>query len=110
MLWKNIYQNLDDSLSMAEAMKILPDATFCHKFWAVLREEEIQLYLFDRQFEVTGIKKFTEAMPDCDNQNDCCIGDDEQILDALSRHKSYEDCMKYMINVMDALFTVPSKK
>ncbi len=52
-------------------MKILPDAISCHKFWAVLEDKEIKLYLFDRQSEVTGIKKCTEAMPNCDNQNDC---------------------------------------
>ncbi len=47
---------------------------------------------------------------DCDNQNDCCIGSNQQILDALSPHKIYEDCMKDMFNIMDAFFTVPSKK
>ncbi len=50
-----------------------------------------------------------EAMPNRDNQNDCCIGKDQQILDALSPHKSYEDCMKDIFNIMDAFFTVPSK-
>jgi hypothetical protein len=48
---------------IAEAMKILPDAISSHKFWTVLGEEEIKLYLFDRHFEVKGIKKCTEAMP-----------------------------------------------
>ncbi len=95
---------------MAEAMKILPDAIFCHKFWAVLGDKEIKLYLFDRQFEVTGIKKCTETMPNFDNQNDCCIGNHQQILDAISSHKCYEDHMKDMFNIMDAFFIVPSKK
>ncbi len=94
MLWKNIHKNKSDSLSMAEAMKILPDAIFCHTFWAVLKDKEIKLDLFDRQFEVMGIQKCTEAMPNWDNQNDCCIGSDHLILDVLSPHKSYEDPMK----------------
>jgi hypothetical protein len=103
---KNIYKNDSHSLSMAEAMKILPDAIFCHKFWAVLGDKEITLYLFDRHFEVMGIKKCTEATRNHDNQNDCCIGNNQQILDALSPHKSYEDCMKDMFNIMDAFFTI----
>ncbi len=107
---KNMYKNKSDSLSMAEAMKILPDAIFCHKFWGVLGDEEIKLYyLFDRKLEVTDIKKCMEAMPNRDNQNDCCIGNNQQIHDALSPHKSYEDRMKDMFNIMDTLFTVPSK-
>jgi hypothetical protein len=53
---------------MAEAMKTLPDAIFCHKFWAVHEDKEIKLYLFDKHFEVTGIKKCTETMPNHDNQ------------------------------------------
>jgi hypothetical protein len=59
---------------------------------------------------VKGIKKCTEAIPNHDNQNDCCIGNDQQSLDALSHHKSYENCMKDMFDIMDAFFTVPSKK
>jgi hypothetical protein len=105
-----MYKNKSDSLLMAKAMTILPDAIFCHKFWAVLRDEEIKLYLFDRQFEVMGVKKCTEAMPNCDNQNDCCIGNDQQILDDLSPHKIYEDCMNDMFDTMDAFFIVSSKK
>jgi hypothetical protein len=95
---------------MAEAMKILPNAIFCHEFRAVIGDKETKLFLFDRQFEVMGIKKCTEAMPNCDNQNDCYIGNDQQILDALSPHKSYEDCMKDMFDIKDAFFTVPPKK
>ncbi len=91
-------------------MAILPDAILCHKFWAVLRDKGIKLYLFDRHFEVKGRKKCMEAMPYRDNQNDCCIGNNQQILDALSSHKSYEDCMKDVFDIMDAFFTVPSKK
>jgi hypothetical protein len=60
---------------------------YSHKFWDVLGDKEIKLNLFDRQFEVTGIKKCTEAMPNHDNQNDCCIGNNQQILDALTSHK-----------------------
>jgi hypothetical protein len=48
-------------------------------------------------------------MPNSDNQNDCCIGNDQQIIDALSPHKSYDDRMKDMFDIMDAFFTVPSK-
>jgi hypothetical protein len=48
-------------------MKILPDAIFGLKFWFVLGDKEVKLYLFYRQFEVMGIKKCTEAMPHCDN-------------------------------------------
>jgi hypothetical protein len=59
---------------------------------------------------VKGIKKYTEAMPNRNNQNDCCIGNNQQILDALSPHKSYEDCMKDIFDFIDAFFTVPSKK
>jgi hypothetical protein len=56
MLWKNIFENESNSLSMAEAMKILPNEIFCHKFQAaVLGDKKIKLYLFDRQFEVTSI-------------------------------------------------------
>jgi hypothetical protein len=47
---KYIYKIESHSLSMAQAMTILPDAIFCHKFWAVLGDEEIKLYLFDRHF------------------------------------------------------------
>jgi hypothetical protein len=107
---ETIYKNKSDSLLMAEAMTVLSDAIFCHKFWAVLGEEVIKRYCFDRQFKVMGIQKFTEAMPNQDNQNDCCIGNNQQILDALSPHKSYEDCMKGMFNIMDAFFIVPFKK
>jgi hypothetical protein len=104
---KNIYKIECHSLSMAQAMTILPDAIFCHKFWAVLGDKEIKLYLFDRHFKVKDIKKCTEAMPNRDNQNDYCIGNNQQILDALSPHKRYEDCMKDMFDIMDAFFTLP---
>jgi hypothetical protein len=57
-----------------------------------------------------GIKKCTEAMSNCDNQNDFYICNDQQSLDALSPHKSNEDHMKDMFDIMDAFFTVPSKK
>ncbi len=107
---ETIHTKKSNSLSMAEAMTILPDAIFCHKFWAVLGDKEIKCYLFDRQFEVTGLKKCTMAMPNCDNQKDCCIGNNQQILDALSPHKSHEDCMRDMFDIMGAFFTVPSKK
>jgi hypothetical protein len=59
---------------------------------------------------VTGIKKCMEAVPNCKNQNDCCIGNNQKILDALSPHKSYDDHMKVMFDIMVAFFTVPSKK
>jgi hypothetical protein len=95
---------------MAPAMTILPDTIFFHKFWAVFGDEEIKRYLFDRYFEAKGIKKCTEAMPNRDNENDCCIGIDQQILDALFPHKSYEDCIKDVFDILDAFFTVPSKK
>jgi hypothetical protein len=73
-------------------------------------ETEIKRYLFDSHFEVKGKKKCTEAMPNHDNQNDCCIGNDQQILYALSPLKSYEDHMKDIFNIMDAFFTVRSNK
>ncbi len=38
---KNIYRNESHSLSMAQAMTILPDAIFCHIFWAVLGDKKI---------------------------------------------------------------------
>jgi hypothetical protein len=95
---------------MAEAMNILPDAIFCHKFWAVLGDKEIKRYFFDSHVEVKDITKCTEAMLNHDNQNDCCIGNDQQSLDALSPHKSYEDRMQDIFDIMDAFFTVPSKK
>ncbi len=107
---KNIFKKESHSSSMAQVMTNLPDAIFCQKFWAVLGDKEIKRYLFDRHFEVKGVKKCTEVMPNHDNQHDCCIGNDQQILDALSTHKSYEDCMKDMFNIIDAFFTVPSKK
>ncbi len=62
-------QNESHFLSMAQAMTNLPNTIFCHKFWAVLGDEEIKLNLFDRNFEVKGMKKCTEAMPNHDNQN-----------------------------------------
>jgi hypothetical protein len=39
MLWKKYIQNDSHLLLMAEAMKILPDAIFFHKFWAVLGDK-----------------------------------------------------------------------
>ncbi len=105
---KKLYKNESYSLSMAQAMTILPDTIFCHKFWAVLGDKEIKRYLFNTHFEVNGIKKCTEAMHSHDYQNDCCIGNNQQILDALSPHK-YEDCIKDIFDIMDAFFTVPSK-
>ncbi len=107
---KNIHTNESHSLLMAQAMAILPYAIFCHKFWAVLGDGEIKRYLFNRHFEAKGIKKCTEAMPNSDNQNDCSIGNDQHFFDALPPHKSYEDRMKDIINIMDTFFTVPSKK
>jgi hypothetical protein len=62
-------QNESHSLSMAQAMTNLPNTILCHKFWAVLGDKEIKLYLFFGHFEVKGIKKCTEAMPNHDNQN-----------------------------------------
>jgi hypothetical protein len=59
---------------------------------------------------VKGIQKCTEAMPNCNNQNDCCIGNYQQFLDALSPHKSYEDSMKDIFDILDAFFMVSSKK
>ncbi len=64
-------------------------------------ETEIKLYPFDRHFEVNGMKKYTEAMPNHDNEKDCCISNNQQILEALSPHKSYESCMKDMLGMLD---------
>ncbi len=70
---KHVHGNKSNSLSMAGAMTILPDAIFSHKFWAVLGDKEIKLYLFDRHFEVEGTKKCTESMTNRNNQNDCSL-------------------------------------
>jgi hypothetical protein len=65
-------------------MMLLPDAIFFHKFLAIFGTEKIGEYLFDNDFDVIGIKVCTDCIPDHDTCIDCCIGNDQQILDALS--------------------------
>ena len=57
-------------------MMVLPDAIFCHKFMAILGKEQIGQYLFNDDFEVTGINMCTDCIPNHDTCIDCCIGND----------------------------------
>ncbi len=87
------------------AMMVLPDATFCHKFTAILGEY-IRQYLFDKDFEVTGITMCTDCISYHDTCIDCCIGNNQQILDALSFNKSFKVCIQETLDIMDAFFRV----
>ncbi len=64
-------------------MTFLPDAIFCHKLLAVLGETVIKHYLFDNDFDFSLIQKCTDGMSNHYNCNDCCIGNDQQLLDGL---------------------------
>ncbi len=86
-------------------MMVLPDAIFCHKFVAILGED-IRHYLFDKDFEVTGITMCTECISYHDTCIDCCIGNDQQILDALSSNKSFKVRIQERLDIMDAFFRV----
>jgi hypothetical protein len=42
---------------------------------------------------------------------DCCIGNDQQILDALSSNKSFKVCIQETLDIIDAFFRViPTQK
>ena len=86
-------------------MMVLPDAIFCHKFMAILGED-IRQYLFDKDFEVTGITMCTNCISYCETCIDCCIGNDQQNLDALSSNKSFKVCIQERLDIMDAFFRV----
>jgi hypothetical protein len=87
---QNIFDNERAQFLMDKAMMVLPDAIFCHKFMAILRKEEIGQYHFDKDFEVTHINMCTDCIPYRDTCIDCCIGNDQQILYALSFNKSFK--------------------
>jgi hypothetical protein len=109
---QNIYNNETAPFPMDEAMMMLPDSIFCHKFKAILGEE-FQHYLFDKDFEVTGINMCTDYIHYRDTCIDCCIGNDQQILDSLSYNKSFKVCIQETLDIMDAFFRViptPKKK
>jgi hypothetical protein len=86
-------------------MMMLPDAIFYHKFKAILGEE-IQQYLFDKDFEVTGISMCTNYIQNSDTCIDCCIGNDQQILDALSYNKSFKVHIQETFDIVDGFFRV----
>jgi hypothetical protein len=100
-----IYNNETAPFPMNKAMMVLPDAIFCHKFKAILGEE-IRQYLFDKDFEVTGINMCTDYIHNHDTCIDCCIGNDQQILDALSYNKKFKVCIQETLDIMDAFFRV----
>jgi hypothetical protein len=100
-----IYNNETAPFPMDKAMMVLPDAIVCHKFKAILGEE-IRQYLFNKDFEVTGINMCTNYIHNRDTCIDCCIGNNQQILDALSSHKSFKVCIQETLDIMDAFFRV----
>ncbi len=102
---QNIYNNETTPFPMNKAMMVLPDAIFCHKFMAILGED-IQQYLFYKDFEVTGITMCTDCIFYCDTCIDCCIGNDQQILDALSSNKRLKVCIQETLDIMDDFFRV----
>jgi hypothetical protein len=73
---------------------------------AILGKEEIGQYLFDRDFEMTGINMCTNYILYHDTCIDCCIGNDQQIPNALSSNKSFEVRIQEMLDIMDAFFRV----
>jgi hypothetical protein len=87
-------------------MMVLPDAIFCHKFMAILGKEVMGQYLFDKDFEVTGINMCTNCIPYRDTCIDCCIGNNQQIFDALSSNKNFKFCIQETLDIMDAFFRV----
>ncbi len=107
---QNIYNNETASFLMDEAMMMPPDAIFYHKFKAILGGE-IRQYLFDKDFEVTVINMCTDYVHTHDTCIDCCIGNDQQILDALSYNTSFKVCIRETFDIMDAFFRViPTQK
>ncbi len=51
-------------------------------------------------------KYVTNYIHNCDTCIDCCIGNDQQILVALSYNKSFKVCIQEMLDIMDAFFRV----
>ena len=74
----------------------------------ILGTEKIREYLFDNDFDVTGIYVCTDYIPNSDTCNDCCIGNNQQILDALLFNKHSKNCFKDILDLMDAFFRVLS--
>ena len=102
---QNIYNNETTPFPMDKAMMVLPDAIFCHKFMAILGED-IRQYLFNKDFEVTGITMCTNCISYRDTCIDCCIGNNQQILNALSSNKSFKVCIQETLDIVDAFFRV----
>ncbi len=106
MLRTKIYNNETAPFPMDKAMMVLPDAIFFHKFMAILGKEKIREYFFDKDFEVTGINMCTDCIPYRDTCIDCCIGNDQQILDALSSNKSFKVRIQETLDIVEAFFRV----
>jgi len=105
---KNIYHGKKHYSAIHEAICSLPDSILCHKFLSTLGKEKIVQYLFDQNFDTNGISQCAEYISDRDNRNDCFIGNDQQILDALSNVNE-----NHMIDILDAFFRLlprPQKK
>jgi hypothetical protein len=60
---------------------VSPRATFCHELLAVLGEMVIKHCLFDKDFDFSLIQKRTNDMSNSYSGNDCCIGNNQQLLD-----------------------------
>jgi hypothetical protein len=53
----------------------------------------------------------TDCIPYCDTCIDCCIGNDQQILDALSSNKIFKGRIQETLDIVDAFFRViPTQK
>ncbi len=48
----------------------------------------------------------TDRIPYCDTCIDCCIGNNQQILDALSSNKSFKVRIQETLDIIDAFFRV----
>ncbi len=108
---QNIYNNETVPFTMDGAMMVLPDTIFCQKFMAILGKEKIGQYLFDKAFEVTGINMCTNCIPNHDTCIDCCIGNDQHILNAILSNKSFKVCIQETLDIVDAFFRViPTSK
>jgi hypothetical protein len=103
---QNIYNNETAPFTIDGAMMVLPDAIFCHKLMTILGKEKIRQYFFDKDFEVTGINMCINCIPNHDTCIDCCIGNDQQILDALSSNKIFKVRIKETLDIVDAFFRV----
>ncbi len=107
---KYIYKEEKSAFTMAEAMRSLPDAMFCHKLLPVLGKKSITQYLFDKDFDFSCIQSCVDGMSDQHTQNDCCIGNDQQFLDALTVGSNKNELIACTIDLMDAFFLVPLEK